>query len=57
MERWVSLLKVDELKKIPQKRRKSKREQIFEILAENHTVCWSDISKQSKCAVTSLKET
>ena len=55
MERWVSLLKVDELKKSA-KRRKSKREQIFEILAENHTVCWSDIQNRVNAPSQALKK-
>ena len=55
MERWVRLLKVDELKKSA-KRRKSKREQIFEILAENPTVCWSDIQSRVNTPSQALKK-
>jgi len=55
MERWVRLLKVDELKKSA-KRRKSKREQIFEILAENSTVCWSDIQSRVNTPSQALKK-
>ena len=58
MERWVSLLKVDELNN-PAKRRKSKRQQIFEILAENPAVCWSDIQSRVNApsqALNKLKE-
>lgn len=58
MERWVSLLKVDELNNTA-KRRKSKRQQIFEILAENSAVCWSDIQSRVNTpsqALNKLKE-
>ncbi|MGY8700422.1 MAG: primosomal protein N' family DNA-binding protein, partial [bacterium] len=58
MERWVSLLKVDELNNTA-KRRKSKRQQIFEILAENPAVCWSDIQSRVNApsqALNKLKE-
>lgn len=55
MERWVRLLKVDELKKSA-KRRKSKREQVFEILAENPTVCWSDIQSRVNTPSQALKK-
>jgi primosomal protein N' (replication factor Y) len=58
MERWVSLVKVDELNN-PTKRRKSKRQQIFEILAENPAVCWNDIQSRVNApsqALNKLKE-
>ena len=58
MERWVSLLKVDELNNTA-KRRKSKRQQIFEILAENPAVSWSDIQSRVNApsqALNKLKE-
>ncbi|HIO61585.1 MAG: primosomal protein N' [SAR324 cluster bacterium] len=45
MERWVCLLKPDEAKTAV-KRRKTKRQHIFEILKENPKICWSDIQNR-----------
>jgi primosomal protein N' (replication factor Y) len=42
MERWIRLLKTDD-DKTAAKRRKTKRQQIFEILKENPQICWSEI--------------
>ncbi|MED5516120.1 MAG: primosomal protein N' [SAR324 cluster bacterium] len=55
MERWVSLLKNDEVK-INAKRRQSKREQIFQILYDNPTVCWSEIQNRVNAPSQALKK-
>ena len=45
MERWVRLLSDDNTKKTDN-RRKTKRQQIFEILNESPEICWSDIQSR-----------
>ena len=54
MERWVNLIKNVEVIK-PAKRRKSKREQIIQILSENPTVCWSEIQNRVNAPSQALK--
>ena len=55
MERWVNLIKNVEVIK-PAKRRKSKREQIIQILSENPTVCWSEIQNRVNAPSQALKK-
>ena len=55
MERWVSLLQIDDSRK-PAKRRKTKREQIFEILKENPNICWSDIQSRVSAPSQALRK-
>ncbi|MDP6215716.1 MAG: hypothetical protein QF649_00735, partial [SAR324 cluster bacterium] len=55
MERWVNLIKNVEAIK-PAKRRKSKREQIIQILSENPTVCWSEIQNRVNAPSQALKK-
>ncbi|MEE2599377.1 MAG: primosomal protein N', partial [SAR324 cluster bacterium] len=55
MERWVNLIKKVEVIK-PAKRRKSKREQIIQILSENPTVCWSEIQNRVNAPSQALKK-
>ena len=55
MERWVNLIKNVEVIK-PAKRRKSKREQIIQILSENPTICWSEIQNRVNAPSQALKK-
>ncbi|MBC8259864.1 MAG: primosomal protein N' [SAR324 cluster bacterium] len=55
MERWVRMLKSDTAKFISS-RRKTKRQQILEILAENSEICWSEIQNRVNAPSQALKK-
>ena len=55
IERWVRLLNPDNVKKTVYQR-KTKRQQIFEILNESWEICWSDIQNKVNAPSQALKK-